>query len=437
MDLDNEILRASLRSKAGLLKIISMGVSHEMLSRDAARGLDFIRKHVDQYRDVPSTGVLLESTGVRIIDAEETPNLEFVVDKLFERREFEIMRTAYLEIGDRIENGELKQAKDRWTKTADRLVSLKSKKSGVKTLADLAPAVMKRYEDAKDGVMGVKFMWPKVNLWTRGMMPKTLTFFLARPGVGKTFVLTVTLMGAWLDGYKILIVSPEMDAESLAERVVCAHATISYPGIVSGVLSEMSEKALKNEIAALQTPEYMAERFLILDDEDNLTPDTIMGVVENERPDIVGVDSSYMLRVTNFGRDNEKFAETVGWMRRSARRTGIPWVGVSQLSREATKLDSKQMERMKTGESTAGVENMAAKSDELLWSVDNLIGLNRDDDMEKARQMLVSGLKVRRRGVGGGILSFLCNWDLESMNFDEIGAVVDEYHDVGAGDLLT
>jgi len=416
MNLDNDVIYHALRSKGSYLQVVSAGISLDVLAHHGCRAWRFIQKYVADYSDVPPAGLVKELTEVEITPPAEDVSLDFLVDKIFERREFNVMKAGFPEVGRFLEAGEVKEARDRWEGVTDTLGEVRAKRSGLITLGDVVEQVRRNYLDAKRGVMGMPFPWPSLNDWTRGMLPSTLTFFVARPAVGKTWIVALIMIYCWMLGKKVLIVSPEMGADELAERVVCAHGRVSFGGVVSGVLSSVAESDLNREVDFLKSEESGSDRFIILDDDDKMTPELIEAIVESERPDIVGIDSTYMLKVTDWGKSNEKFAATVGWMRLCAKRSHIPWIGMSQLSRDATKIDAASWEKVKSGQATGGLENTAAKSDETLWHVHNLFALFRDEEVQNELSMVA--LKIRRRAKGGMFCRL--DWNLETMCFNEL-----------------
>lgn len=419
MDLDNAVLWVALSSKSSQLEVRAAGIDQAVLTKEAGRVWRFILEYTTTYGDVPPLEVVADNTGVEVVPSSDNVSIDYLADKLFERYDFNAIQRGSLDVARWLEEGNVSEARNTFLGVSDIIGESAARRLGVHTLGDYAGDVRANYLSAERGETGVLFPWEALNLWTRGMFPKTLTFFVARPSMGKTFAIVITLLQAWLDGKKVLIVSPEMGASELAERIIAIKAKIPYGALISGSLSSMTRDVLNQEVDDLSAVGSAASGFLILDDEDRLKPDEINRIVEMERPDIVGVDSAYMLKLTDYGRSNEKFAATVDWMRRSCRRPPYsPWIGVSQLSRDFSKLDAESINRLKEGRGTGGAEGTAARSDELLWNVHNLFLLHRDEELRERNQAMIAALKIRRRAEAG--MTCFVNWDFETMNFEEV-----------------
>ncbi len=222
-----------------------------------------------------------------------------------------------------------------------------------------------------------------------------------------------------------------MSRVELGERVVSYHGKLSYGDMVGATLGMFEEKRLYETFDELKvSPE--ADNFRIIDDEDRLEPRYIENAIDDLKPDLVLVDSIYMMRVAegnvksgagSKGDRQERMVQTVSWLRRTARSTGIPVVGVSQLAREGGKLKKKTKEKVKRGESTGGLESTLAMTDTILWDVHNLFALYQDDDMKLHNQMMYVPLKVRRRAKIAGVVA---SWDMTTMTFEEIGTKVEQ-----------
>lgn len=234
---------------------------------------------------------------------------------------------------------------------------------------------------------------------------------------------------AWLKGYKILIVSPEMTRAELGERVVARHGKLHYGNLVAGELGMFGEQKFYETTKELRGTD--SNRFIIIDDEDRLEPAFIEHVIDDEKPDVILVDSVYMMRVADGGVRTgpgskggryDRILATVDWLRTTARRTMIPVVGISQLAREGAKLKKGQKKKIKKGQSTGGLEGSLAMTDTILWDVNNLFAMYQDDDMVLHKQMLYVPLKVRRRAQISGVVT---TWDMETMNFDEVGTHIE------------
>jgi len=268
---------------------------------------------------------------------------------------------------------------------------------------------------------------------TMGMWPGTLTFFVARPSTGKTWSAVIMALHAWQEAkLRVLIVSPELGRVEMGERMVAKYGGFSYRDVVSATLGSLAEPKFYETIEFLKTN---GDGLYILDDEDRLQTDYIEQAVEVVQPDLVVIDSLYMLRVErgkvksgagSRGDRMERIVETVNWMRQLSRRSwsfapqGLPVVGIHQLSREG-KVKSESARSIKSGRGTGGLEDTVALSDALFWNAHNLFAMYQDQYMLQDQQLMYVPLKVRRQTQ---VSNLVIRWDLSSMDFREIGTKV-------------
>jgi replicative DNA helicase len=241
-------------------------------------------------------------------------------------------------------------------------------------------------------------------------------------------------------GKRVLIVSPEMTRIELAERQVALRGKIDYGRLVAATLGNFAEPHLYKTIKGL---EETGQNYFILDDEDRLGASYIEEAVDAVKPDLLGIDSLYMLKVAqgkikggpgSKGGRYDRILDTVDWMRGFCRRCDIPFIAISQLAR-AGEVKKSAKRSLKKGHGTGGLENALAMTDTLFWDFHNLFAMYQDEDMKHDKQMLYVPLKARRRAK---ISSIVTRWDLEEMDFSEIGTKVESsgYKDEGYGEVL-
>lgn len=249
----------------------------------------------------------------------------------------------------------------------------------------------------------------------------------------------IAMHARYVENKRVLIVSPEIDAVEMGERLVSMKGQFAYGSMVEGTLGFMVEKHLKALVTDLESGQE-GDDIWILDDEDKISPEFIEQAVAAVEPDIVIIDSIYMLRVSegkikkgagSKGGRYDRILETIDWMRSFARRSGLPIVCISQLSREG-KVKKGAIEAVKAGRGTGGLEDALAMSDTLLWDVHNLFAIWQDVDMRMDKQLMFIPLKVRRAAKISGLV---IKWDMEAMDFSEIGTKVISSSKPGGGDF--
>jgi len=429
VDLDAAVLWYATRGSDNFKKVKEIGIDDALLVGNGKAAWAFVRDFHDKYGEFPGLGVIAENAGLQVKPIEENINLAFLFDELSKRSKFNTLQAGLRQSITALDRGELELSESEVFKLLDRIKQERGRHLKIHTMAEVAPEVETLYRDTKDGKIGIPFPWPAMTAMTMGMWPGTLTFFVARPGVGKSWTAIFCTWHAWSLGYKVLIVSPEMNRLELAERFVTYHGRFSFGDVVSGKLGDFVEPKFFHCIGEVAK---VAGNYYILDDEDRLEPHYIEDAIEAIDPDLVAIDSVYMLRAEqgkiksgpgSRGGRYDRILETIDWTRSTARRTHKPFIGVSQLNKDAPKLKGKTREKVKKGLTTGGMENALAMSDTLLWDSHNLFGMLQDDDMRLNHQMMYLPLKVRRQVKVSAIVTA---WNMETMDFQEIGTKVDD-----------
>lgn len=427
MDLDAAALWLATRSPEVLRKAKDIALREELFRGPGKVAWRFVHAYLAEHGEIPPPAVIFEHSGQKIDETEAGVTLTYVLDRMHERAEFRALKYGLETSLEHLEKGGQKEAVEEIHKLDAFLRDTSLKKVRVHTLSEVMPEVRDLYERTKRGEIGIPFPWPTMTSMTMGMWPQTLTFFVARPGTGKTFSLVNIGDHAHFNaGHSVLIVSPEMSRIELAERHVAMRGKYSYTDIVGATLGEFVEPRFFKTIEDIQND----VGYWILDDEERLEPSYIEEAVDATNPDLVLVDSIYMLRVTDGkvksgpgskGSRQDRILSTVDWLRSLCRRTNKPFAAVSQLSREG-KVKKGAKTAIKKGFGSGGLEDAVALTDQFFWDAHNLFAMYQDDDMRHDKQMLYVPLKARRQANWSAVVT---RWDMTEMNFEEIGTKVE------------
>lgn len=442
MDLDNAVLWNVAQGKESQAKVVEAGIGPDLLTKRGQRIWRFITDYITEHGDHPPPGVILEQTGAQLLEPENGIKLSWVAGQLIHRNIGQALEYGIGKGGEYLSRGQQDKATDIVLKLADHVREKRIQRAKVYTLGDVVGDVWTLYENTKNGVIGIPYPWDTMTAQTMGMWPGTLTFFVARPGLGKTFALINICWHARFDTkekHKVLIVSPEMNRVELVERLVTRHGKFNYGDVVSAHLGIFGEKVFKTTIDELSA----VDDFYILDDEDRLEPTYIEEAVEAVDPDLIAIDSIYMLKVADGkikgggkGSRYDRILTTVDWLRSWCRRVQKPIVAVSQLSRDG-KVSRKDIELLKKGIGTGGLEDTLAMTDTLLWDVHNLFAMWQDRDMFLDKEMMFVPLKLRRQAKRSTVV---CRWNMDEMDFSEIGTFVEskqDFTDEGFDDMVS
>lgn len=432
MDLDATALWFATRSPESYKRIREAGVDEDLFTGTPKAGFQFLVEYLKKHGELPGIGVISEETGCVIRPPEEGDevSVSYLVERLHQRAIHRSLKYGLQKSFEFLEEDKQSESVSEVLKLADHLRKRRVAQVQLRTLGQVAPEVLEMYERTKRGEIGIPLPWPTMTAMTLGLWPGTLSFFVARPGVGKTWTAVIIALHAWAAGYKVLIVSPELGRVELGERLVAKYGEFNYGDMVTARLGSLNEGVLRDKVAELQ---LKGENFWILDDEDHLSPASIEQAIETIEPHIVLIDSVYMMKVADGkvkgkgpgggggkGGRYDRILETVDWLRSSSRRYKLPFIGISQLSRDA-KQKKGSSDEIKKGRGTGGLEDAVAMSDTLFMDAHNLFALYQDQDLRLDKQLIYVPLKVRRQA---SISHVVINWDMTTMNFSEIGTFV-------------
>jgi replicative DNA helicase len=264
--------------------------------------------------------------------------------------------------------------------------------------------VLEMYQRVQNGYVGVPSPWPSITEITMGFWDKTATYFVARPGVGKTQAAVLIANHAHLEGNKVLFISPEMSSSEVAERAIVLRSGVSGKRFIKGELSAFELQSFSDCADQLAD----TDTYMVMDSSCDLSPRGMGKAIEQHQPDIVLLDSIYMLDFK--GSKAERTEKAVDWIRQASKHYGLPLICFHQLSRAATK-DKKHGG---TGYDTSAI----ALTDQLLWDAHAVFILEQDKDMKADDMLQVHVGKIRRGQWDGKPIRL--NWNFESMDFSEI-----------------
>lgn len=280
---------------------------------------------------------------------------------------------------------------------------------GAHSLLALGDDVLARLDAAAAGTRGIPLPWPTLDNMLMGLWPGTITLFVGRPGTGKSNIATIISRHAWKAGHPVLVVSPEMEKEEIAERFFALEAGVSYSDMVRGTVPSSVRPGLEGAVDRLRR-----ERGLwIVDGHDDLTPRGLTAAIQACKPSLVAVDSLYDLHIQGDGHD--RVLGALRWMKRVRRDHRVAFVGFSQQNRDA------ELSARKGGGARLGT---IGKADELAQDAHNVFALEQDKDMRADHLMRIKPLKSRRRA-GTYVPHVDISWDFQRMDFSEVPVIED------------
>lgn len=201
------------------------------------------------------------------------------------------------------------------------------------TMEDQARIVLAQCEAARthEGLFGASLCWPTLDAATRGLAGGELAFFVARPGVGKSWALLSVANANHLLGKSVLFISMEMGLDQITRR---------WLGVMTGVNPNLMRTGMTSmhETGILQhTAQQLGNRAPIHLVSGDLNKDVggIEALIDDKGPDVVCIDALYLLR--SGGMDHLKKWEALTDVVRAVKRMGlsrnIPIISTVQFNR--------------------------------------------------------------------------------------------------------
>lgn len=272
-------------------------------------------------------------------------------------------------------------------------------------LLDIGSKVLENYKKAVDGYRGIAFPWPSLDKMTAGAWPKTITMFVARPSTGKTFVAVICARHAWMNGKRVLIVSPEMSKDEIAERFFVIHSEVSYYSVITGQLPTVMEQKFYKSIEECNSKDK--DGLWIMDSDDDLSPRGIDSAIRACNAELVAVDSIYDLHIK--GDRRERVVGALAWMKKSCKEFGYAAIGFAQQNRTA------ELSEKKGGGARLGT---IALADEIGQDVHAVYALEQTKDDRDDKIIKFKNLKLRRGQAKKKDVK--AHWDFDRVCFDEI-----------------
>ena len=216
--------------------------------------------------------------------------------------------------------------------------------SGQEKIVSMLAATTRMLESVNDAYKGVDFgISTGLSALDRrigGFKPGELVVVAGRPSMGKTSLALKFAEDAASKGKKVVIVSREMSAEALAERITSSHAEINYSKFRRGEIDENEFKAVVDAAKGIAgLPIYITPPHV----RDIAAVHSALKVAQHRMKgiDLVLVDYIQILR--GVGRStNEQVSYITSSLKSMALMFDVPVVALSQLSRQVESREDKR-----------------------------------------------------------------------------------------------
>lgn len=410
MDIDRLLVGAVLREgKKGLKSVIDKGISTDALTGEGRKIFEFILKFSKEHQQIPSQQVVSEALQMSIQVEENGEPAAYWAERALNRRLSRVLEDTVLDLEPLIQT----KPREALSKVEEMMLQLRKERLGgslIESLPALGPEVIEYYNKRKAGIHGVPLPWGSINDATLGLWPEDLVLFVARLGIGKTWVSLMIAGRAWEHriklpdgterGCRVLYATTEMAKMRIAMRWYAIKLKLPYSGLLKGQLGIHMEKKLEDGVNEfVNSPD-----FNIVGGDFDFSMDSFDAAIEESNPDIVVIDGAYLLKVPGNTRQ-ERAANVFDELKRINKRRKLPIVATMQFNRE-----------VKTNQPKSVAAESIALTDAAGWNADLVYGLIQTEEMRNNHEMKLKPLKIRE----GSSEEVNCNWNFETMDFSEM-----------------
>lgn len=206
----------------------------------------------------------------------------------------------------------------------------------VKSISELADEAIGIVSDAISGSSRlIVSPWPTFQKCAGGISPGEFAIIAGRPGTGKTWMLYKWAYFVSQLGKKVLLFNTEMSGSATLLRLACLNTGLRVSSIRNRTITAEEAEILKQEISRIKD----MKNLIITDVGFSPTLSNIIKEIKNHNPDIVFIDSAYLIRANESGQMSrtENASEVSDVLKSASVTYNIPIVCAIQHNREATK----------------------------------------------------------------------------------------------------
>ena len=294
-----------------------------------------VRDHFRRYQTLPSVRTVEEEFRVRLPRVEEP--IAFYLKKVYDRKLFVSIREEYGNLRDSLQTQDVDEARlviDRM-KSACRIAT---PDDDVRNAQEAGRLVLQQYDIAHStpGMSGILTGIDGFDRVTGGYQNGDLVSWIARMGVGKTYIILAQALTAWKAGRSVLVVTMEMTIPQIMRRVIGLDAGINPDYIRKGVMDEWGMRRLRRYVQTM----YNSDRFHIFAGSFHKRVSDVEILIHELAPDIVFIDGAYLLQPDIGGKGApriEKVATVYDEIKKLTITCDRPLVTTSQFARSAGK----------------------------------------------------------------------------------------------------
>ena len=334
MSIGIDILRSVVNDRS---TINFQKIKREWLINSQEENLyDFIREHINNHSTVPSIDTLRENGfHARSVVSEE---FSYYENRLRKRVIFNILNSEHESFINAMNSRDVDLAA---SCLQEMLAGIYSVNTGNEIIhhQNSFTSVMEEHDDAffRGDIKGITLGYDYLDQLTQGAQGGDVIVIVARPGMGKSYLLLNMAKVAWESGRSCMIGSMEMSNEQLSKRllsIVTGIPTLRFTQGRLGTLPAQYVRQTIEETADMPPLNFIGGKFRksVLD---------IERMIRETSPQIAYIDAAYLLQPENKKKftpnRREAIADVIEGIKAVASNTNIPIVVTVQFNRTVKK----------------------------------------------------------------------------------------------------
>lgn len=401
MDIERALVSKTITSGA-LPAVISKGIRPEHFADVECKDVYlYLLDYSRSYGSPPSESAVKNDKPDFTWEYVQDP-IEYLIDRFTQVVKRRFAQDMAVELAEAADDPERSKNIDHEFFEVSRRLATLIPSTEVARFSDMGSRVEDYRERAKLGVRtGIPFGWPSLDEWTGGIQPHEFVTISGFSGLGKSTMLMTIAFKAWAEGKTPLVISLEMEAQTILRKFDAMAAALDYQAIKQLVLPE--DQVAKWQKTAKQIRDKTAD-IPVIDKIRSCTPDHIFAETVRHKPDLVVIDYLSLMRSSRPSRNVSMWQDLTSItqdLKQNARTLGIPIIAAAQTNRQG-------------GKDGAELDNIGY-SISIVQDSDIVIGLYADDEMKESKEMEIR-LRKNRDGQLG---VFRARWDHAKMEFRE------------------
>ena len=295
----------------------------------------FVRQHYRRYGVLPAFGTVEEELQVTLPPVDE--RLPYYLRRVKDRKLFTDVSPLFAQLREALKQNNMDEVRQR-IEVMNGHIRGSSIDEDIRDLRQAAEGVLEAYDIAhlNPGVSGIPAGWPTFDERTGGYQNGDLASWVARMGIGKTYLMLQQAKYAHSVGYNVLVVTMEMTIEQITRRYAGMLAGINPDYIRKGMLSTFAERRLRGYLDSI----LHAERFNLYAGGFSKKVDDVEMTANEFNPDIIFVDGIYLMKSDSANKNanrNEKITAVLDDLKKMTITHNRPIVATTQFSRQSGK----------------------------------------------------------------------------------------------------